>query len=298
MSRRIALNPPEWPSLGLDPRPDDQDPLNGPRGLALSGPDAFVATYFSGVLAQVSIRDEGEETRTQAHSVRRIPLGDQAPLTSERRGERAFHDATLGLQGWQSCASCHPDGRADGLNWDLLNDGVGNPSNAKSLLLAHQTPPSMISGVRADAATAVRSGFRYILFGSPGEEAARDIDAYLKALRPEPSPWREAAPPATVERGRVLFESPRIGCASCHPAPLFTDLRMHDVGSKAASDRRDTFDTPTLVEIWRTAPYLHDGRYATLDELLRDGRHGHGRGAVETLTPGDLDDLIAYLRTL
>ena len=60
-----------------------------------------------------------------------------------RKGERLFNDATLCHQGWQSCASCHPDGRTDGLNWDLLNDGIGNPKNTKSLLLASEKPPEM-----------------------------------------------------------------------------------------------------------------------------------------------------------
>ena len=39
-------------------------------------------------------------------------------------------------------------------------------------------------------------------------------------------------------------------------------------------DRNDRFDTPTLIEVWRTAPYLHDGRYATIKELFSKGRHG------------------------
>ena len=58
-------------------------------------------------------------------------------------GERLFNDTTLCHQRWQSCASCHPDGRTDGLNWDLLNDGIGNPKNTKSLLLASEKPPEM-----------------------------------------------------------------------------------------------------------------------------------------------------------
>ena len=78
--------------------------------------------------------------------------------TLSRRGEFYFNDATIGFQGWQSCASCHSsEGRVDGLNWDNLNDGIGNPKNAKSLFLAHRTPPSMALGVRADANIAVRN---------------------------------------------------------------------------------------------------------------------------------------------
>jgi hypothetical protein len=74
-----------------------------------------------------------------------------------RKGEFYFHDAGICYQGWQSCASCHPgDARANGLNWDLLNDGIGNPKNTKSLLLTYQTPPAMWLGVRETAETADR----------------------------------------------------------------------------------------------------------------------------------------------
>src|SRR5204862_1447522 len=85
--------------------------------------------------------------------------------TTVRKGEKLFNDGLLSFQGWLSCASCHgPDGRVDGLNWDLLNDGIGNPKNTKSLLLAHRTPPAMSQGVREDAEEAVRAGIRHILF--------------------------------------------------------------------------------------------------------------------------------------
>ena len=60
------------------------------------------------------------------------PLGDDPEMTEERRGEMLFNDATLCFQRWQSCSSCHPDARADGLNWDLINDGIGNPKNRVS----------------------------------------------------------------------------------------------------------------------------------------------------------------------
>ncbi|MHC4147198.1 MAG: cell surface protein, partial [Planctomycetota bacterium] len=83
-------------------------------------------------------------------------------MTAERRGEMLFNDALLCFQSWQSCASCHPsDARVDALNWDLLNDGLGNPKNTKSLLLSHETPPAMITGIRENAEIAVRAGFRH-----------------------------------------------------------------------------------------------------------------------------------------
>ena len=115
--------------------------------------------------------------------------GRPADLSAVRRGEMLFNDATLSFQGWQSCASCHSDdARVDGLNWDLLNDGLGNPKNTKSLVWAHRTPPAMSTGVRDDAAAAVRSGLSHILFAVPSDDVATALDCYLRSLEPLPSP--------------------------------------------------------------------------------------------------------------
>ncbi|MBQ4203524.1 MAG: hypothetical protein II655_07470, partial [Thermoguttaceae bacterium] len=103
-------------------------------------------------------------------------LAPKPVLTMRRRGEIAFHDATACLESWLSCVTCHPDARADGFNWDLLNDGTGTLKNTKSMLLAHETPPCMISGIRADAETAVRAGFTHILFMNYKEETANCVD--------------------------------------------------------------------------------------------------------------------------
>ena len=64
----------------------------------------------------------------------------------------------------------------DGLNWDLLNDGIGNPKNCKRLLLAHATPPSMSLAVRPNACVAVRAGIRYSLFTVQPPEVADAMD--------------------------------------------------------------------------------------------------------------------------
>ena len=121
--------------------PDDL----GPRAVALIGAQAYVGNVFSDTLAVVDITAKYPRWES-------IPLGPKPQLTSAEKGELYFHDATLCLQGWQSCSTCHPGGaRMDGLNWDLTNDGIGNPKNTKSLLLAHRTPPAMSMGVRETA---------------------------------------------------------------------------------------------------------------------------------------------------
>ena len=189
--------------------------------------------------------------------------------------------------------------RPDGLNWDLFNDGVGNPKNTKTMLLAHATPPSMSTGMRPTAEGAVRSGIQNTLFATLHEEDAVAIDRYLGSLRPVPSPRLvEGRLSESARRGKDLFEDRHVGCSRCHPAPLYTDMRKRDVKSKGPYDHRDKFDTPTLVEVWRTAPYLHDGSFATVKDLLSEGRHGNADGQLDELDDRQMDDLVEFVLSL
>jgi YVTN family beta-propeller protein len=267
---------------------------NGPHGVAIVGSKAYVALYFSDNLAVVDLGPKPDKP------VSWIPLGPEPQLTVQRRGQMFFSDADLCFQHWQSCSSCHPDARVDGLNWDLLNDGLGNPKNNRSMLLAHRTPPSMWEGVRPTAEDAVRSGIKNIQFAVRPEEDAVAIDEYLKSLTPVPSPHLvNGQISESAKRGKALFFSERVGCATCHPEPLYTDLKVHDVESKGPYDRKAfSFDTPTLIECWRTAPYLHDGRYVTMKQVIKEGKHGRKHGEVEKLTEQEIDDLVEFVLSL
>ena len=264
---------------------------NGPRGLTVVGSKVYIAEYFSDTLSVVDLRAKGPSR------VGTIALGPKPKLTPRRRGQMLFHDARLCFHHWQSCASCHPAGRMDGLNWDLLNDGMGNLKNTKSLLLAHKTPPAMSAGVRRSAEVAVRAGFEHILFVEGAQKEAAAIDAYLKSLRPVASPHlRDGRLGPSAERGKSLFH--QVGCAKCHPGPLYTDCRMYDVGSKTPADNRAKFDTPTLIEVWRTAPYMHDGRYTTVRELITKGKHGAEHGRIDKLNDRQIKDLAEFVLSL
>jgi cytochrome c peroxidase len=212
-----------------------------------------------------------------------------------------FNDASISFQGWQSCASCHShDARVDGLNWDLLNDGIGNPKNTKSLLWAHRTPPAMSTGLRETALTAVRAGLSHILFTVQSEEAAACLDCYLQSLEPVPSPRLEGGrvSPA-ARRGEDVFRSKEAGCVACHSGLMRTDLKAHDVGTAGRFDQGETrFDTPALVELWRTAPFLHDGSCASLDELLTSRNREDRHGKTSHLSKQQVDELVEFLLSL
>ncbi len=265
---------------------------NGPRNLVVLKNRAYITEYFSDSIGVVALDPAIK------NNVRSVPLGPHKPQDTLRKGEMYFNDAALCFQQWQSCSTCHPDVRTDAVNWDLLNDGIGNPKSTKSLLFSHVTPPSMITGIRPNAEAGVRAGIRHIQFMAPNEEKALAIDAFLKALRPIPSPHLvEGQLSESAQRGKVIFEA-ATGCIHCHSGKYYTNLQKHDVGTGTERELGVEFDTPTLIEVWRTAPYLYDGRAATLKEVFQtfnpNNRHGH----TSQLSEPELDDLVEYVLSL
>jgi YVTN family beta-propeller protein len=278
-------------------------PGNGPRALALSGAQLYVANYFSDNLCRIDLAAKAPKAES-------LSLGRVCEPDAARKGEMLFNDGQLCFQGWQSCASCHDaDARTDALNWDLLNDGLANPKNTRSLVWAHRTGQAMALGVRTNAATAVRAGLHHILFTETLEDVPVALDDFLQSQRPVPSPHLvqgQLSPAA--RRGEQLFLSARTACVNCHPPPYFTDMAGHDVGTATAyhslylapgADKAsDRFYSPALVELWRTAPYLHDGSAVSLRDVLTtcnpEDRHGHTSG----LAPQEIDDLVEYLLSL
>ena len=266
----------------------------GPRGLAISPDGSLLVTgaYYSSELVFLHAKDGKVASSVQ--------LGEPVEPDQARLGEMIFHDATKCFQHWLSCATCHPDnGRVDGLNWDQTQDGIGNPKNNKSLLQAQHTPPMTWRGVRTDMDSSVGKGFLFLMRQpEPGEVQA--VQAYIRSLRPLPSPHLDANLKLTdaAKRGREIFGRRKTRCARCHSGPYLTDLKMHGVGTRGELDRADDFDTPSLIEIYRTSPYLHDGSAATLREVLVDHNKGDRHGRTSHLSPQEIDDLVAYLRSL
>jgi cytochrome c peroxidase len=209
-----------------------------------------------------------------------------------------------------------------------MNDGITNPKNAKSLVGSWETPPVMALGVRKDMETAVEKGFLFIQFHNVSKADKDAVSAFLRSVKFIPSPFHRNADGSLDEqakRGEKVFE--KAGCAECHPAPLYTDKLMHDVGTRGERDVRvvvedleksadpkakpaaeapaepkavgtDSFDTPTLLEMYRTGPYLHDGRAATLKDVVTIFNKEDKHGETSKLSAQEIDDLVAFLMSL
>jgi cytochrome c peroxidase len=167
------------------------------------------------------------------------------------------------------------------------------------MLYSHETPPSMATGVRADAETAVRAGVLNILFSYLSEEDYSAMDEYLKSLRPVPSPFLvDGQLSESAKRGKLLFNDARTSCSLCHPeSNYYTDLKLHNVGTQGYDYYRE-YDTPTLVEVWRTAPYMHEGNYETIRELIVEGKHYAHDDRLGLLTEQEIDDLTEFVLSL
>ena len=124
--------------------------------------------------------------------------------------------------------------------------------------------------------------------------------------------------PAAAQRGFLLFRG-KGGCVRCHAGPNYTDEQYHnlgvgwelphvDLGRYAVTHQPGdigAFKTPTLREVARTAPYMHDGRFKTLREVVNFYNHGGVNNPHQNpimrplfLSDDEREDIEAFLNNL
>ncbi len=204
------------------------------------------------------------------------------------KGRELFHaagDRRISADG-RACASCHPDGREDGLTWSTPFGLRQTPMLAGRL--AQGTVPYGWQGDADTVAAHVLQTFRRL--GGTGLDGD-DLEALMAYCQEMPTPPRRAAgDPKLVAHGQELFFADSVGCDTCHKEGGDSDGNRHEVGSGPK------LDTPSLKFLAGTAPYFHDGRYRTLSELLE---HTQGKmGWGNELTEHDRKALEAFLLTL
>jgi YVTN family beta-propeller protein len=280
---------------------------DSPRGIVCSpdGRTVYVAQALDDSIGVIDL--------TRMEMVGRIDLGGSKEMTTARRGEKLFNSArnTFGRQ--FSCHSCHPDGHVDGLTYDIEPDGIGlDPVDNRTLRGINDTAPYKWTGknpsLKRQCGPRLAVFFTRIQPFTPEELDA--LDYYICTIERPPNRYRKLGAPLTPAqaRGRYLFERecandgraiPENGrCITCHPPPLYTDCQIHDVGTKGALDQHGRFDTPHLNNIYDSAPYLHDGRSPTLEEIWTRFNPYDEHGVTNDMTKDQLNDLIEYLKSL
>ncbi len=304
-------------------------PLPGhmPEGIALA-PDesvAYIDERNTGDVAIVRIDRTGGGLALAVDGA--IATRSADPMPAELRlGQHLFYSANsdeypITTNHWVACASCHLEGRSDAVTWRFAQGPRDTPTNAGGML-----------GTGFLFRTADRDRVQDYWHTINIEQGGRfDPVAQASLLDPIaayvnlgiPAPLSPTVDPDLAARGRTIFERADVGCSGCHAGPRFTDsgagnpgldlagaIVLHDVGTCVTADYPDVahtdvaghprdacrFDTPSLTGVASSPPYLHDGRAATLRDVLEMTRGT--MGDISSLTPADLGALVEYLRSL
>ena len=257
----------------------------GADGVAITpGGSVLVWCSFTRSIARFDIDKRGRLGKVQ----RGRELAPSALDAQRHEGFVLFHSANdhLSSFGALSCGNCHLDARTDGLSWRIEDRTLQTPILAGRL--AKETAPFKWDGTAPDLTTSLRRTIRRLGGSGLAKRHVASLVAYLETLPPVRTPARGAA---AVARGKRLFDSAELGCASCHEGTLYTDGVRHGLTGG--------FETPSLLGLAASAPYFHDGSAATLEAVLRDRDKVHGMAdAAKALDARSLADLVVFLETL
>lgn len=276
---------------------------DGPRGVAFLDKTPYIHAFLDRSIGAVdadatrALLSEQGASNALIDAVYRAadatPIATPSLSESVERGRRLFYSATSSHMSAPgsgvSCATCHLDGRNDGLTWPLAH-GPRQTLNLASGVVTQTAPFTWTNGVASVADEAMETSQTRMGGTDLTDADVADIEAFVGTLA-APDVADATLDAAAVARGKVIFEREDVGCASCHAAPLYTDNLSHDLYGLAG------VNTPTLLGIAATAPYLHDGSAPTLAAVLETARAGQ-MGDASMLSDDQLADLEAYLRSL
>lgn len=199
-------------------------------------------------------------------------------------GRAMFHARTTsGL----ACASCHPEGRDDGLVWDFERIGPRRTQSLAGGVLARA--PFHWNADMADLDALITDVFSGRMQGAMKTASSRlSLGPWLDRI---PAPKGVLIDAASVERGRALFDNVDVGCATCHSGAQLTNNQRFDVG-------KGSIKVPSLVGVGARAPFMHDGCAATLRDRFGACGGGDLHGKTSQLTTAQIADLVAYLESL
>ena len=263
------------------------------------------------------------------------PVPEFNPLTREKvaLGRRMFFDKTLSRDRTIACATCHDPRRAftDGRPVAVGVSGRKGARNAPTLVnrvygksffldgrapsLEQQAIEPILNPKEMDM-TIPELEARLKL---PANEIAGALASYVRTILSGDSPYDRGSFSPLAKRGLVVFRG-KGHCIACHAGPNLTDESFHntgiawlggelrDPGRFAISGKpedRGAFKTPTLREVGRTAPYMHDGSLATLEDVVEYyDQGGNTNPGLDPdlrplhLTADEKRALVAFLRSL
>jgi YVTN family beta-propeller protein len=244
--------------------------------------------------------------------VNTIDLGGPKRVTYTREGGKLFNNAAHTFHNQYSCYTCHPDGHEDGLTYDLTGSGR-DLANVQTLRDLNGTAP--FKWIGTNQSVYKQCGMRFSMFVTRTESFnPEELDAVVAYIMRELThpPNQHRLPngefTAAQKRGKQIFERTMTNdgrvipeedrCITCHNGPNYSNFEMADVGTLKDNDSPTLFDSPNLNNVYESAPYLHDGSAATLEEIWTKYNDHDEHGYANDMTKDQLNDLVEYLKCL
>ncbi|AGC42706.1 hypothetical protein MYSTI_01358 [Myxococcus stipitatus DSM 14675] len=281
---------------------------SGPSGIALTrdGRKAYVHNAFDHSVTTLVNDGSGARTNVRTEG---SPLSVAGDTLSPQQavGRKLFYSALDSRMTSRdvsvSCESCHLDGREDGHVWGFPDGPRQTPSLAGRDVT--RTAPFHWSGEFPtlkdflDATVTSRMGG-----GVLDATLVTQLAAFIDVIPAPDNPYVGAAPTLSQARGAEVFK--KAGCDKCHAGEHLTNNQQAHVGTFITDGvlqdtkevREKGLNTPSLLGLARTAPYLHDGSAKSLKGRLTERRQSTAHGSTAELTDAEIDDLVDYLRTL
>ncbi|OUS25541.1 hypothetical protein A9Q99_21000 [Gammaproteobacteria bacterium 45_16_T64] len=299
-----------------------------PQGMLLvnAGATLLVHNFMSRSLSIFDVEDLVASRSFGATLVKEVALVSDEKLTPEvLQGKQIFYNADdprMSRESYLSCASCHIDGGHDGMVWDFHERGEGlrNTISMKGKAGTHHGNVHWTANFDEiqDFEHDIRDGFGGTGFladeqfekaidplGEAKEGMSVELDSlsrYAESLDSfGRSPYRnDGVLSEKAVHGKAIFEA--LSCSDCHSGDKLADGRRHLLdtlipgsGSGMGEPLMDVgVETPTLLGLWESAPYLHHGLARTIGDVLQTPGHGGAQQLIEE----DMEALEHFLLSL
>jgi YVTN family beta-propeller protein len=276
----------------------------GPTGIAVAhdGKTAWVYNSFDHSVSKL------ESINGRVTNAGTTKLTDREALSNDAvAGRKLFFSATDARMNNPStgisCGTCHFEGREDGHVWNFP-DGPRQTPSLQGRMTA-QTAPFHWNGEFNDLLSFMTHTVTNRMGGqgvTPAME--QQVAAFIASMPKADNPHRNLAADAK-QRGEAAYA--KAECGTCHNGAAFTDNTFANVGTYVQTGLvqdnvsllpHNGLNTPSLLGLARTAPYLHDGSALTLKARIMTGKSGDRHGKTAQLTDGEVDDLVSYLKSL
>jgi len=294
-----------------------------PQSLCTTLRTLYVKNYSDRSITAIDISQFMSNGSKTSNKVTIKTVNDQNEILEPKvlAGLKVFYHASTEMseEGYMSCGSCHQDGGQDGRVWNLASLGEG----LRNTLALNGTSGTRFGNLHWSQNFDEVQDFELQIEKLnrskgliPGENTFKDGDSPLTKNTSNISEDLDALAAyisslgkSTVKRspirdfasGELNFEIfNELGCADCHSGAAFRDGLAHDVGTIDPNDNQaygqagglTQIRTPTLVDLFETAPYFHNGSAETLEDVL------NVTGTVHDVPNAFQPELIEFLKSI